>query len=340
MKLKLDLHPIYNDSRAIDAALQGIMDEATQKRTTELEIITGKGSGQLKKSVLRFLDQPEIRARYHRVEKDGDNWGRLFVHFRWERLQAAKAVALPPEVADYQCFCCQAVVSVPVSAEALGGKRPGRAHGRMPRLRLAEPPEPPAGPARDRADPGRVRLRGRVSVYTLVHLPTGRAVATLTRAEGWWAKGWGVLGRRALAPGGRAVAPRRGLRPHRRRPVRSGPAVPGRRLQSAAPGAGHAAGAPAGRGAGRTPHAGTRRGDTGGARAGSADGGSVGDHPAPPLTVERPCPAGCFTDRRLSRGNGPRAVSVQKMSIVADTTIMWYTHPSPVPPRGGAQALV
>jgi len=40
-----------------------------------------------------------------------------------------------------------------------------------------------------------------VSVYTLVHLPTGRAVATLTRAEGWWAKGWGVLGRRALAPG-------------------------------------------------------------------------------------------------------------------------------------------
>ena len=119
MKLKLDLHPIYNDSRAIDSALQGIMDEATQKRTTELEIITGKGSGQLKKSVLRFLDQPEVRARYHRIEKDGDNWGRLFVHFRWERLQAAKAVALPLETASYICFCCQAAVSVPVSAEAL-----------------------------------------------------------------------------------------------------------------------------------------------------------------------------------------------------------------------------
>ena len=119
MKLKLDLHPIYNESRAIDSALQGIMDEATQKRTTELEIITGKGSGQLKKSVLRFLDQPEVRARYHRIEKDGDNWGRLFVHFRWERLQAAKAVALPLETASYICFCCQAAVSVPVSAEAL-----------------------------------------------------------------------------------------------------------------------------------------------------------------------------------------------------------------------------
>jgi len=119
MKLKLDLHPIYNDSRAIDAALNGIMDEATEKRTTELEIITGKGSGQLKKAVIRFLDQPEVRARYHRVEKDGDNWGRLFVHFRWERLQAAKAVPLPPETASYTCFCCQAIVSVPVSAETL-----------------------------------------------------------------------------------------------------------------------------------------------------------------------------------------------------------------------------
>ena len=40
-----------------------------------------------------------------------------------------------------------------------------------------------------------------MSGYTLVHLPTGRAVATLMRAEGWWAKGWGILGRRALAPG-------------------------------------------------------------------------------------------------------------------------------------------
>jgi len=119
MKLKLDLHPIYNDSRAIDAALHGIMDEATEKRTTEVEIITGKGSGQLKKAVLRFLDQPDVKARYHRVEKDGDNWGRLFVHFRWERLQAAKAVALPPELASYTCFCCQVAVSVPVSAETV-----------------------------------------------------------------------------------------------------------------------------------------------------------------------------------------------------------------------------
>jgi DNA-nicking Smr family endonuclease len=49
-----------------------------------VEIIPGKGSGQLKKRVLRFLDQKEIKARYHRVEKDRDNFGRVFVHFRWK----------------------------------------------------------------------------------------------------------------------------------------------------------------------------------------------------------------------------------------------------------------
>ena len=124
MKLKLDLHPIYNDSRAIDLALQGIMDEAVQKRITEVEIITGKGSGQLKKAVLRFLDRVDVKALYHRIEKDGDNWGRLFVHFRWERVQAAKTVAGPPEMAAYLCFCCGIEGLVPVSATALNDDGP------------------------------------------------------------------------------------------------------------------------------------------------------------------------------------------------------------------------
>ncbi len=124
MKLKLDLHPIYNDTHAIDLALAGIMDEATRTRATEVEIIPGKGSGQLKKAVLRFLDQPAVRAQYHRIEKDGDNWGRLFVHFRWERLQAAKAVALPPELAEYVCFCCGTPVTIKVSKETLEEEGP------------------------------------------------------------------------------------------------------------------------------------------------------------------------------------------------------------------------
>ena len=83
MKLKLDLHDIYNRGADIDRALREIIDEAVAKKATLVEIIPGKGSGQLKKRVLRFLDQKDVKARYHRVEKDSKNFGRLFVHFRW-----------------------------------------------------------------------------------------------------------------------------------------------------------------------------------------------------------------------------------------------------------------
>ena len=84
MKLKLDLHDIYNRDRDIERALKGIIDEAVAKRAALVEIIPGKGSGQLKKRVLRFLEQKEIKALYHRVEKDSDNFSRIFVHFRWK----------------------------------------------------------------------------------------------------------------------------------------------------------------------------------------------------------------------------------------------------------------
>jgi DNA-nicking Smr family endonuclease len=81
-KLKLDLHDIYNKGGKIDAELQRVMNEAVEKRIALVEIIPGKGSGQLKKKVLRFLDQKHIRAMYHRVEKDDKNFGRIFVHFK------------------------------------------------------------------------------------------------------------------------------------------------------------------------------------------------------------------------------------------------------------------
>ena len=82
-KLKLDLHPIYNDSRALEVELNRIIEEAVHKRITPVEIIPGKGSGQLKKKVLRFLNQPHIKAQYHRLEKDDKNFGRVFVHFKF-----------------------------------------------------------------------------------------------------------------------------------------------------------------------------------------------------------------------------------------------------------------
>ena len=83
MKLKLDLHDIYNRGANRPGAAR-IIDEAVAKKAPLVEIIPGKGSGQLKKRVLRFLDQKEIKALYHRVEKDSDNFGRVFVHFRWK----------------------------------------------------------------------------------------------------------------------------------------------------------------------------------------------------------------------------------------------------------------
>jgi dsDNA-specific endonuclease/ATPase MutS2 len=83
VKLKLDLHDVYNRGEGIERALRAIIDEAVAKKAPLVEIIPGKGSGQLKKRVLRFLDRNEIKALYHRVEKDSDNFGRVFVHFRW-----------------------------------------------------------------------------------------------------------------------------------------------------------------------------------------------------------------------------------------------------------------
>lgn len=82
VKLKLDLHEIYNRGDDIDRALRAIIVEAVEKKARLVEIIPGKGSGQLKKRVLRFLDQDDIKAMYDRVEKDSHNFGRVFVHFK------------------------------------------------------------------------------------------------------------------------------------------------------------------------------------------------------------------------------------------------------------------
>jgi len=81
-KIKLDLHDIFNKSGAIDDELCRVIEEAVEKRISLVEIIPGKGSGQLKKRVLRFLARPEIKKLYHRLEKDDKNFGRIFVHFK------------------------------------------------------------------------------------------------------------------------------------------------------------------------------------------------------------------------------------------------------------------
>ncbi|MBU1124804.1 MAG: Smr/MutS family protein [Candidatus Omnitrophica bacterium] len=82
-KLKVDLHDIYSDGFRIETELRKVIEEAVRKRISLVEIIPGKGSGQLKKHVLRFLQLPEIKSQYHRMEKDDKNFGRIFVHFRF-----------------------------------------------------------------------------------------------------------------------------------------------------------------------------------------------------------------------------------------------------------------
>ena len=82
-KIKLDLHDIYNKGLAIDTELNRVITEAVDNKIALVEIIPGKGSGQLKKHVLRFLMQPEIKKLYHRLEKDDKNHGRFFVHFKF-----------------------------------------------------------------------------------------------------------------------------------------------------------------------------------------------------------------------------------------------------------------
>lgn len=81
-KIVLDLHSVFNKGIMIDAELNRVITEAMENKIALVEIIPGKGSVQLKKRVLRFLAQPEIRSQYHRLEKDDKNFGRIFVHFR------------------------------------------------------------------------------------------------------------------------------------------------------------------------------------------------------------------------------------------------------------------
>jgi dsDNA-specific endonuclease/ATPase MutS2 len=81
-KKTYDLHDIYNNSKKIEDTLNLAINEAIEKKIKTIEIIPGKGSGQLKKKVLRFLDQSHIKQKYHRIDKDSKNFGRLFVHFK------------------------------------------------------------------------------------------------------------------------------------------------------------------------------------------------------------------------------------------------------------------
>ena len=80
--LTLDLHPIFRNNRDIDVALRQTLFKAAATGVDVVQIIPGKGTGQLKKRVLAVLAQKHIKKLYVRVETDATNTGRVLVHLR------------------------------------------------------------------------------------------------------------------------------------------------------------------------------------------------------------------------------------------------------------------
>ncbi len=80
-KITIDLHESYNKSKDLEYLLTSSFQEAFDRKVDYLEIIHGKGTGQLKKRVDRFLQLSENKSRYKRVKHDSKNFGRLFVYF-------------------------------------------------------------------------------------------------------------------------------------------------------------------------------------------------------------------------------------------------------------------
>ncbi|MEU8929054.1 Smr/MutS family protein [Streptomyces sp. NPDC048409] len=79
--LTLDLHPVFRNNRDIELSLRQIVFQAKHTGEPVVQIIHGKGTGQLKGRVLAFLNQKHIRRLYDRLEVDTANTGRILVHF-------------------------------------------------------------------------------------------------------------------------------------------------------------------------------------------------------------------------------------------------------------------
>lgn len=49
-----------------------------------VEIAYGEAGGSVKKRILNFLNNKEIRRLYSRLEKTEKGWGRIYLYFRWK----------------------------------------------------------------------------------------------------------------------------------------------------------------------------------------------------------------------------------------------------------------
>ena len=80
MKLKLNAYPVIPD---MDGKLLEIIQKAVDNRAKIVEIAYGPASDDVKKRILNFLNQKDIRKLYSRLEKTDKGWGRVYLHFRW-----------------------------------------------------------------------------------------------------------------------------------------------------------------------------------------------------------------------------------------------------------------
>lgn len=80
--LSIDLHPVFRSQRDIDNALRTFLVRAAASGQTSVEVVHGKGSGQLRARVVTFLEQPHVRKLYRTYQLDDVNTGRLVVHLR------------------------------------------------------------------------------------------------------------------------------------------------------------------------------------------------------------------------------------------------------------------
>ncbi|MEV7044738.1 Smr/MutS family protein, partial [Amycolatopsis sp. NPDC051061] len=78
----VDLHPIFRSDRDIDRAVRAALFQAAGTKAARVEIITGKGAGQLRTRVLAMLRQPHLKKLYRRAEVAPGNDGVVLVHLR------------------------------------------------------------------------------------------------------------------------------------------------------------------------------------------------------------------------------------------------------------------
>ncbi len=77
----IDLHDIRNKGNLIDQTVKEAVQNGCNNNLKEVVIITGKGSGQLKKRVIKILQGKDMRTYYKRLKNNVDNHGRISVFF-------------------------------------------------------------------------------------------------------------------------------------------------------------------------------------------------------------------------------------------------------------------